>query len=112
MPSRRKTVVSTDFPVEKEDGTEIVFTVTATLSPYTPARLNPVDLAHPAEGGDVEDITLQLNGAEISVADAVLLGLDQEKLDQHVRECADERDYYEDESYYEDERDEREVGGE
>jgi hypothetical protein len=36
------------------DGVEETFSVEASVSPRVPAKLNPPDEAHPAEGGEVE----------------------------------------------------------
>lgn len=65
-----KNQITIEYPVEYKPGKEIVFKATATAIPYVPARINPVDSSHDAEGGYVENITLMLNGKEIDVDEA------------------------------------------
>ena len=88
--------ISFEYPVETKSGEEAVFFVSATVNPFVRAVLNPVDLSHPAEGGDVEDIELELNGKPVSVEDAVEMGLNQERLEERIYEEAADRDDYPD----------------
>ena len=89
--------VCIEFSFENEDGDEITLDVEASIEPYSPAVLNPVDMSHPEEGGGIEDLTLKLKGVVISLDDAIAMGLDNDSLEQEIYDAAanvdDDSDY-------------------
>jgi hypothetical protein len=72
--------------VEKE------YEVSASVSAYVPARTNcRVDDSYPAEGGEVEDIAITLNGEDVDLDD--FSPKEQDKMAEMLSEAAANDDY-------------------
>ncbi len=95
--------VSIQFNFETNDGEEKTLDVSAIITPFVPAVLNPVDHSHPDEGGDVEDITLILNGAELDLDDAIAMGLSKDRLEQAIVDAACDQEDDCDQNIFDDE---------
>jgi hypothetical protein len=74
--------ITIEFSFENEDDEEVVVEATAYITQAVRAVIHPVDESHDAEGGEIEDITLTLDGDELPLDQAEDMGLDVEKLEE------------------------------
>jgi hypothetical protein len=77
-----------NYITQKEDIIEDVeFQVEGYVTPYTPAKFgNSYDSSYPAEGGELEEYTITLDGREITDAEFLALGGDFDKLTEALSE--------------------------
>lgn len=50
---------------------EIDVAIHFNMTPFTPAKLYPPDKAHPAEGGEIEDVEVEILGKPLDVVESI-----------------------------------------
>lgn len=93
---RAKKVTLKDFPIYTDGGeTETCYDIECEVTPYDPGRTyGPPENCYPPEGGEVEILSIKLNGKEVPAELWEKIGLDRvhaEEIEQEAHEQLSDR---------------------